>query len=145
MKTYSNIAGTLSDSFRIGKGGVDIIQGEDTPHGDIAPVGSLYIKKQDDDVSVYQHVSVGVWSKLGVAPKPTSYRRTFTHADLSSGQLGVEHNLGQKYVNFVIFDGDSKPISIMDSNAIMISDNLFTINIDALGVIDGEWNIVVNA
>lgn len=68
MSTYSNLAGTMSDSFAIGKRGVKLLQGTDTPTSAlIAPIGSLYLKKSGGTVRVYQLVAAETWEPLLVA------------------------------------------------------------------------------
>lgn len=62
---YSNLAGTMSESFTIGKRGVKLLQGTETPTASLkAPIGSLYLKKSADVVRVYQLVADAQWEPL---------------------------------------------------------------------------------
>ena len=62
---YSNLAGTMSDSFAIGKRGVKLLQGTETPTAALtAPIGSLYLKKSGGLVRVYQLVAAEQWEPL---------------------------------------------------------------------------------
>lgn len=68
MSTYSNLAGTMSDSFAIGKRGVKLLQGTDAPTSALtAPIGSLYLKKSGGTVRVYQLVALEQWEPLLIA------------------------------------------------------------------------------
>lgn len=68
MSTYSNLAGTMSDSFAIGKRGVKLLQGTETPTSALAaPIGSLYLKKSGGTVRVYQLVAAEQWEPLLIA------------------------------------------------------------------------------
>lgn len=65
---FSNHAGTMSESFAIGKRGVKLLQGTTAPNSDLkAPIGSLYLKKSGDTVRVYQLVALETWEPLLVA------------------------------------------------------------------------------
>lgn len=68
MSTFSNLAGTMSDSFAIGKRGVKLLQGTETPTPAlVAPIGSLYLKKSGDTIRVYQLVAASQWEPLLIA------------------------------------------------------------------------------
>ncbi len=68
MSTFSNLAGTMSDSFAIGKRGVKLLQGMETPTPAlVAPIGSLYLKKSGDTIRVYQLVAAAQWEPLLIA------------------------------------------------------------------------------
>lgn len=68
MTTYSNLAGTMSDSFAIGKRGVKLLQGIEAPTSAlVAPIGSLYLKKSGGTVRVYQLVATEQWEPLLIA------------------------------------------------------------------------------
>ena len=65
---YSNHAGTMSESFAIGKRGVKLLQGISAPTSELkAPIGSLYLKKSGGTVRVYQLVALETWEPLLVA------------------------------------------------------------------------------
>ncbi len=68
MSTFSNLAGTMSDSFAIGKRGVKLLQGTETPTSAlVAPIGSLYLKKSGATIRVYQLVAAAQWEPLLIA------------------------------------------------------------------------------
>lgn len=68
MSTFSNLAGTMSDSFAIGKRGVKLLQGTETPTPAlVAPIGSLYLKKSGATIRVYQLVATAQWEPLLIA------------------------------------------------------------------------------
>ena len=68
MSTFSNLAGTMSDSFAIGKRGVKLLQGTETPTSAlVAPIGSLYLKKSGATIRVYQLVADAQWEPLLIA------------------------------------------------------------------------------
>lgn len=142
MKTFSNIAGTLSDSFKIGKGGFEILQGTDVPTGNIAPVGSVYIRTLNESTGIYQHMSEGVWEKLGLNTV-SIYRQSFVDGDLVSGQIDITHNLGERYVHVTLYDGNGARVPTEQLNVMSISDTTFTMNLSSLGTIEGTWNVVV--
>lgn len=62
---FSNLAGTMSDSFAIGKRGVKLLQGTEAPTSAlVAPIGSLYLLKSGVSIRVYQLVAAETWEPL---------------------------------------------------------------------------------
>lgn len=62
---FSNLAGTMSDSFAIGKRGVKLLQGTEAPTSSlVAPIGSLYLLKSGVSIKVYQLVAAETWEPL---------------------------------------------------------------------------------
>lgn len=140
MKTFSNIAGTLSDSFKIGKGGIEILQGTEVPTGNIAPVGSVYIRTLNGSTGIYQHETEGTWVKLF---SPSSYRQSFVNEDLNSDQILITHNLNEQFVTVTVYKDNSQAVSTEQIEVYATSANTTLINLTALTPISGTWNIVI--
>lgn len=60
----SNLAGTMSESFAIGKRGVKLLQGNGAPTGVVAPLGSLYLRKDIGYTCLYQLGADDLWVPL---------------------------------------------------------------------------------
>jgi hypothetical protein len=159
---YSNHAGTMSESFAIGKRGVQLLQGTSSPVGISAPVGSLYLLKGVSGNRVYQVDASGVWTALlspddlvagaGVALSNvdgvitistpiTKYKKSFTNSDLTMGALTVTHNLIEDYPIVQIYN-DSKKIIIADSVS-STSNSVVFIDLTSYGAITGTWAVTV--
>jgi hypothetical protein len=71
----------------------------------------------------------------------TSYEATFVNADLSTGVLTVNHNLGINYPIVEVWDNSNKTIEIA-TKVTKISSNQLTIDLSALGALTGTWRVV---
>ena len=67
---FTNLSGTMADSFTIGKRGVKILQDTGSPVGVLASPGSLFISK--DDIKLYQVDNNSNWIPLLTANAITS-------------------------------------------------------------------------
>jgi len=160
LSVYSNHAGTLSESYAIGKRGIKILQGFDDPSGVVAPTGSLYILRGETANRVYQIDSVGVWSALlspyditagpGVSVEyangtvsigilNTKFKQQFTQAFLIDGLLLVEHNLGEEYPVVQLYN-DNREV-IQPDEVLSIDDNSFSVGLSSYADISGTWTV----
>ena len=162
LSIYSNHAGTLSESFAIGKRGIQLLQGTADPTGLTAPTGSLYLLKASGVNKVYQIDSSGNWTAL-LSPSDiipgtgitvtelngtvtinrtaTKYKTQFANSDLTAGALTVSHNLIEDYPVVMVYNNSRQfvvPDGITSNNA-----NSVTIDLTSYGPISGNWNVIV--
>ena len=85
----------------------------------------------------------GFWNSGGGggSVSGSSYTRSFTNGDLTSGTLVVTHNLNQKVVNVSVGDGNDKDISPSDLTYTSLSSLL--LDVSTFTPITGTWNISV--
>lgn len=161
---FSNHAGTLSESYAIGKRGIKLLQGTADPTGISAPTGSLYIRRGETNNRVYQIDAEGTWTTLlshndiqgaggitanvsnGVvtltAPT-TKHKQQFTAASLTAGNLTVTHNLNEDYPVVQVYDNTRQmvlPDNVTTSNA-----NALVLSMSSYGAFSGTWTVTVIA
>lgn len=136
---FTNLAGTMSDTFVIGKRGVKLHQGVGAPTGILAPVGSLYFRK-DNNGGFYQMSANNTWVRLLVETDVT-YIADFTSANLTDGVLTVTHNLNAEYPHVSVWN-DSKQVV---SPSLITSVNSSSVTIDLTGMtVSGTWRVRVS-
>jgi hypothetical protein len=142
---FTNHAGTLSDSFAIGKRGIKLLQGEADPTGVVAPTGSLYVRRDESIQRVFQIDSDGVWHRLmwDTDIPTTKYKQSFTSDSLSNGTVTFTHNLNEEFPIVQIYD-DSKRIILPDS-VTSVTANSVTVDITSFGSISGTWQATIIA
>lgn len=162
MISFTNHAGTLSESFSIGKKGFSILQGTADPTGISAPTGSLYLLRTTAGPRVFQIDGSGTWNALlspdsilagsgiqvsqsggavTVTKITTRYKLQFTNADLTSGQLSVTHNLNEDFPIVQVYNNAKKvciPDDITSNTA-----NSTVIDFSSFGIISGTWTATV--
>lgn len=79
----------------------------------------------------------------GAGVVATSYSRTFTNADLSSGQLGVAHNLAFRPVLCQVYDNNWN--QVIPDNILLNDTNSLTLNLSSFGTLTGTWSVKVVA
>lgn len=84
----------------------------------------------------------GVWATPS-GTGTTSYRTSFTNANLSAGVLTVTHSLGQSVVNVMVFDNTNK--NIRPDDITLVDSNSLTVDLSSFGTLSGTWNVVVNS
>jgi hypothetical protein len=92
------------------------------------------------DIHSYGSIT-GTWRALVLAKVSSSARVSFTNANLSSGILTVNHNLGQKYAIVQVFDNNDK--QILPDYITLVTSNQCTIDLTSFGTISGTWSVVV--
>jgi hypothetical protein len=158
---YSNHAGTLSDSFAIGKRGIKLLQGTSDPAGITAPIGSLYLLRGGSN-KVYQTDGSGTWTVLlspssiiagdgvdvsevngivTVSKINTKYKQQFSNSDLSSGSLTIEHNLSEDFPLVQLYN-NSRQLVVPDGVS-STNTNELVINLQSYGSITGDWSVTV--
>lgn len=161
---YTNHAGTLSESFAIGKRGIKLLQGTADPTGVEAPTGSLYVRRDASIQRVFQIDAEGVWHRLvldtdiQVGPnlilsnedgvitidKPNSkYKQSFTSASLSNGVITVSHNLNEDYPLVQIYN-NNKNVIVPDAIT-SVTANSVSVDLSSYGAISGTWRVTVLA
>lgn len=71
----------------------------------------------------------------------TSYYKSFTNSDLSSGILTITHNLGHKYCQVQVFDENDK---LIDPDEVELQDeNSLDIDLSSYGTLTGTWHAVI--
>ncbi len=162
IRIFNNHAGTTSDSFGIGKDGIQLLQGTGNPAGVSAPVGSLYVLKgTGTNNGVYQIDAFGGWSPLlfqtsiangtgttvelsnGVVTVnvvSTKYKFAFTSSDVTGGNLTVTHNLNEEYPLVALYNDSGQAvvpdqITSIDQNNIQLSLSSFNIT--------HTWNVTI--
>jgi hypothetical protein len=136
---YSNHAGTMSESFVIGKRGVKLLQGVGDPTGISAPVGSLYLRR-DGARCVYQK-NADNWVALLYAEAVTKFA-TFTNSDLVSGVLTIVHTLGVEFPIVQVWN-DSRELVFPDKIT-CVDDSTVTIDLNSSGAISSTWRVRVS-
>ena len=158
---FSNHAGTMSESFAIGKRGVQLLQGTAEPTGISAPLGSLYLLKGSPN-RVYQIDGLGNWSPLltpasisqgngvtvtynnglvTVSANTTKFKQVVESANLVANTYLVNHNLDEQYPIVQVYDSTNQvifPDSIMSVDA-------FNTLIDFTSYVSSEtvWTVTV--
>lgn len=70
-----------------------------------------------------------------------SYTGTFVNADLSTGILTVNHNLGHTYCTVTVINNSAK--IVIPDDVTFTSANQLTIDLSSYGVITGTWNYII--
>jgi hypothetical protein len=162
---FSNHAGTLSDSYAIGKRGIKLLQGTSDPAGVDAPMGSLYILRGLTTNKVYQIDADGVWTallspddiisandnltvafvdgKVTITAPTTKHRTQFTTSDLSAGVLTVTHNLSEDYPIVQIYDNTRK--AVLQDVITTVDANSLTLGLSSYGSFSGTWTVTIIA
>ena len=133
---FSNLAGTMSESFSIGKRGVKLLQGTDAPTSStIAPIGSLYLMKPPTGPGrVYQFSADNEWTPLSGSTKGT-----FTTDDLSGGLLTFTHSLADEFVITQVWNDQKRQI-VPDAIYPLDADNV-VIDLTSYVPISGSWTV----
>lgn len=166
--TYSNLSGTMSESFSIGKRGVKLLQGISDPTGVVsAPAGSIYIRRDSGNSFVYQIDYLGNWTAL-LSPSAINqgtgidvssangivtialansdsyaktYRSSFTNSSLTANSLTVAHNLGKQFVNITVTNGSNNVVT--PDNINMANSTSAVIDFTTFGSLSGTWHVSV--
>ena len=77
------------------------------------------------------------------AGSSSSFRQTFSQANLIAGVVQIAHNLGQDFVQVTVYD-NNKIITIPD-NVTSVSNNIIDIDLNSFEPLPGNWNVVVLA
>jgi hypothetical protein len=137
---FSNHAGTMSESFVIGKRGVKLLQGIGDPTGIPAPVGSLYFRR-DGIAGFYQMSSGDQWVRL-LTPDSITYVQSFTNSDLVSGVLTATHGLSTQFPNVQVWNDSNTRV---EPSAISSNDTSYVVvDLAGFGVISGTWHVRVS-
>ena len=145
VPVYVNYAGTTSESFSIGKKGFKVLQGTGDPTGILAPVGSLYIRK--DTNGLYQMGSSNNWvqyqnsSDVSNAISAATYRLSFTSENLANNVITISHNLGVDFPIAQLWSNGRKlvvpdDVQSVDANTITMDLSSFTVS--------GTWTAVIS-
>lgn len=101
---------------------------------DLAQVGSAG-SYNNVAVDAYGRVTSGTNVAYG-----TIYRTTFTNASLVSGLLNVNHNLGAKIVNIIIYDSSDR--LIYPDNITCVSATTATVDFSLFGSLTGTYSLI---
>ena len=161
---FSNHAGTLSESYAIGKRGIKLLQGTADPTGIPAPTGSLYIRRGETTNRVYQIDAGGTWNTLlshndiqgagglnanvsngvvTITAPATKYKQQFTAASLAAGNLTVTHNLNEDYPVVQVYDNNRQ--MVLPDNVTTSDANALVLSMSSYGAFSGTWNVTVIA
>ncbi len=159
---FSNHAGTLSESYAIGKRGIKLLQGTADPTGLSAPTGSLYIRRGEANNRVYQIDSEGTWTTLlspddiqgaggllasfangvvTVTAPTTKHKQQFTAASLTGGSLTVDHNLGEDCPIVQVYNNLKAQVT-PDAIAAPTA-NSITLDMTSYGAFTGTWTVTI--
>ena len=166
LPTFSNHAGTMYDSFSIGKRGVQLLQGTVDPTGTVAPVGSLYLLRSASGNRVFQIDYSGNWTPLlspsdivagpgisitdgngvvtvSAVPATTKYKESFTSSSLANGLLTITHDLGEDFPIIQVYN-DARQTLIPDR--VYTSDaNTAVLDLTSFEGFTGTWTVTVLA
>lgn len=117
--------------------GEAIMQQISTPSNPSSGYNKLYFKS---DGKLYKLTSAGVEEQVGAA---SSYTRTFTNSDLSTGVLTVTHSLNQKVVVIQVYDNNDK--MIIPDEVTLSSTSALTVDLTSYSTLTGTWNLRVAA
>ena len=84
---------------------------------------------------------VGITAAVIALASPVSiYRQSFSNASLDSGVLHLIHSLNENFIQVTVYDNFNR-VMIPDE-IILVSPNQTDINLNSLGTLVGNWNIV---
>ena len=81
------------------------------------------------------------WRGVANTDPSVGYSNSFVYADLTTGVLTVNHNLGSKYAIPVVWDNNNKVIEPDDFTA--VTNTQMTVDLTSYGVITGTWYISI--
>jgi hypothetical protein len=79
----------------------------------------------------------------GQASGSTTYRTSFTNANLTAGVLTVVHDLGNKFVSVFVYDNSNQ--LVLPDQITLTNDYSLLIDLSGFGTITGTWNLAIFA
>ncbi len=74
-----------------------------------------------------------------------AFRLSFVDGDLVNDILTVTHNLGVRYHNVTVYDSSGERVDLSASPVFDLGVNSLNIDLSAVGIVAGTWNVVVGA